>query len=105
MGLHQGSVSNPLFIIGLEILYREIRSGSSEELVYADDLTLVCETLEGLGGKLAAWKWALESKKLTVNVKNTDMMINNENVGRVTVEGKFPCAVVRKGVCSSSILC
>ena len=56
MGLHQGSVSNPLFIIGLEILYREIRSGSSEELVYADDLTLVCETLEGLGGKLAAWK-------------------------------------------------
>ena len=104
MGLHQGSVSNPLFIIGLEILYREIRSGSSEELVYADDLTLVCETLEGLGGKLAAWKWALESKKLTVNVKNTDMMINNENVGKVTVEGKFPCAV-RKGVCSSSILC
>ena len=49
-------MSNPLFIIGLEILYKEIRSGSSEELVYADDLTLVCETLEGLGGKLAAWK-------------------------------------------------
>ena len=105
MGLHQGSVSNLLFIIGLEILYREIRSGCSEVLVYADDLILVCEKLEGLGGKLVAWKWVFESKKLTVNVKKTDMMINNENVGKVTVEGKFPCAVVRKGVCSSSILC
>ena len=36
-------------------------------------------------------------------VKKTDMMINNENVGKVTVEGKY--AAVRECACSDSVLC
>ena len=44
------------FIIVLEALSREIRSGCPEELLYADDLAFVSETLQGLKGRLEAWK-------------------------------------------------
>ena len=68
---------------------------------------LVSETVEGLNGRLKACKGALESKGLGVNVNKTKMMISCENVGtgKVALEGKFPCAVYRKGVGSNSILC
>ena len=32
-------------------------------------------------------------------------MISSENAGTVTIEGKFLCAVCRKGVGSNSMLC
>ena len=32
-------------------------------------------------------------------------MISCENAGKVTIEGKFPCAIYRKGVVINSILC
>ena len=48
-----------LFIIVLEALSREITSGCSEELLYADHLALISETIEGLKGKLEAWKGVL----------------------------------------------
>ena len=44
------------FIIVLEALSREIRSGCPEELLYADDLAFVSETLEGLKGRLEVRK-------------------------------------------------
>ena len=49
------SVLSPLiFVIVLEAFFREVRSGCSKELLYADDLVLVSETLESLKGKLEA---------------------------------------------------
>ena len=53
-----------LFIIVLEAVSREIRSGCPEELFYADHLVLISETFEGLKGKLEAWKGVLISKKV-----------------------------------------
>ena len=42
VGVHQGSVLSPLlFIIVLEALTREMRTGFPEELLYADDLLLM----------------------------------------------------------------
>ena len=32
------------------------------------------------------------------------MKLSIENAGKVTIEGKFPCAVCRKGIGSNSIL-
>ena len=32
------------------------------------------------------------------------MIISSENAGKVTTQGKFPCAVCRKGLGSNSIL-
>ena len=44
-------------------------------MFYADELALVSETLRGLKVRLEAWKGALESKGLRVNVKKTKMIL------------------------------
>ena len=55
VGLNQGSVlSSLLFIIKLESLSREIKSGCLDKLCYGDDLVLVSETLNNLKGRLEA---------------------------------------------------
>ena len=56
----------------LEALSKEIRLGYQEELLSADDLALVSETLEELEKR--AWKRALESKGLKVKVNKIKMM-------------------------------
>ena len=62
----------------------------------ADGLAFVTEILEGLKERLEAWKGALESKSSRVDVGKTKMMIDSENVGKITVERAFFCAVFRK---------
>ena len=64
-------------------------------------MVLVSETLEDLKGRTEAWKRALDSKK----VKKTKIIIISENAEKVTIEGKIPCAVCKKGVGSNFILC
>ena len=47
VGVHQGSVLSPLlFIIVLEALSREFRTGCPWELLYADDLMISAESME-----------------------------------------------------------
>ena len=57
VGVHQGSVLSPLlFVIVLEALSCEFRTGTPWELLYADDLVISAETEEGLKMKLNKWK-------------------------------------------------
>ena len=68
VGVHQGSVLSPLlFIIVLEALSRDFRTGVPWELLYADDLALIAESLEECIAKFEAWKSGMESKGLRVN--------------------------------------
>ena len=47
VGVHQASVLSPLlFILVFEALSRELRTGVPWELLYADDLVLISESLE-----------------------------------------------------------
>ena len=49
VGVHQGSVLSPLpFIIVMEVLSREFRVGCPWELLYADDLVIVSESLDDI---------------------------------------------------------
>ena len=46
---------------------------------------------------MEAWKGGLESKRLEINIK-IKMMTTSDKAGKVPLEGKFPCAICRKGV-------
>ena len=57
VGVHQGSVLSPLlFIIVLEALSKEFRTGCLWELLYADDLMISAESMEELLVKVQTWK-------------------------------------------------
>ena len=106
VGVHQGSVLSPLlFIIVLEALSREMRSGCPKELLYADDLAIVSETIETLNVKLEAWKHCLEAGGLRVNLGKTKIMVSGCDVGKIREQGKYPCGVCRKGVGVNSVYC
>ena len=66
--VHQGSILSPLlFVIVLEALSQEF-TGCSWELLYADNLVLLCDTMDELLFKLRNWKKHLEAKGLRVNM-------------------------------------
>ena len=105
-GVHQGSVLSPLlFIIVLEALSREFRSGVPWEDLYADDLVIIAESLEECVRRLLTWKEAMEKKGLTVNAGKTKIMICGMGLDLLQSSGEFPCAVCRTGVGSNSIFC
>ena len=49
---------------------------------------------------MEVWKRALESNGLRINVERTKIIICE----KVTLEGKFPCAVCKKGAGNNFIL-
>ena len=63
VGVHQGSVlSQLLFVIVLEALSQEFRSGVPWKDLYADDLVVIAESLEECVRRLLTWKEAMEKK-------------------------------------------
>ena len=77
VGVHQGSVLSPLlFIIVLEALSREFRSGVPWEDLYADDLIIIAE--------------AMEKKGLRVNARKTKIMICGTGLDLLQRSGEFP---------------
>ena len=106
VGVHQGSVLSPLlFIIVLEALSREFRTGCPWELLYADDLVITAEDPEELETKLSNWKAKLEEKGLRVNMGKTKVMISGTGLDTLKDSGRYPCGVCRQGVGGNSILC
>ncbi|XP_057312797.1 uncharacterized protein LOC130654265 [Hydractinia symbiolongicarpus] len=106
VGVHQGSVLSPLlFILVLEALSMEFRTGCPWELLYADDLVLIAESMEELVEKFEKWRKGLEEKGLKVNTAKSKVMISSIAAKCDLVVGKWPCGVCRKGVGSNSIFC
>ena len=106
VGVHQGSVlSLLLFIKVLEALSQEFRTVSPWELLYADDLVIIAETIEELSQKLDAWKVDLEKKGLRVKMKKTKIMFSGVNMDTLIDTGACPCVVCRSGVGKNSIFC
>ena len=106
VGVHQGSVLSPLlFIIVLEALSREYRTGCPWELLYADDLVIIASSEEELIAKLRLWKLQMEGKGLRVNMGKTKVMICGPDLNPLKDSGRFPCSVCRDGVGGNSIFC
>ena len=75
------------------------------ELFFADDLLIIATSLEECVERVKAWKEALESKGLHVNMTKTKFMASGLGLDILQDSGKFPCAVCRTGVGRSSIRC
>ena len=106
VGVHQGSVLSPLlFVVVMEALTQDVREGLPWELLYADDLVLMAESIEELKGKVLRWKECMEAKGLKMNIGKTKVMVSGKNCGDVERLGKWPCTVCGKGVGSNSIRC
>ena len=99
VGMHQGSVLSPLlFILVLEALSREFRSGLPWELFYADDPVIISENLDKLEERYCTRKNGMEIKGLRVNMTKTKVMASRIGKGPVFTSGKYPCGVCRKSV-------
>ena len=106
VGVHQGSVLNPLlFIIVLEALSREFRASVPWEDLYADDLVIIADSLEECVRMLLICKEAMEKKGLRVNAGKTKVMICGTGLDLLQSSGEYPCAVCRTGVGNNSIYC
>ena len=106
VGVHQGSVLSPLlFILVLEALSREFRTGVPWELLYADDLVIISDSREECIARFGAWREGMEQKGLRVNMKKTKFLISGTGLNVLKDSGRFPCAVCRKGVGANSINC
>ena len=69
VGMHQGSVRSPfLFAVVVDVETEFAIEGALSELLYADDLVMMSETMEGLGNKFLKRKEHHESGGLKVNL-------------------------------------
>ena len=94
VSVHQGSVLSPLlFIIVLEALSREFRSGVPWEDLYADDLVIIAESLEECVRRLLTWKEAMEKKGLRVNAGKTKIMICGTGLDLLQSSGELLCDI------------
>ena len=76
----------------------------SFEILYADDLVLMADSMEELQAKFDSWKSAFERKGLKVNMGKTKVMVSGEGGERV-ISKIDPCGVCDKRVQHNSVLC
>ena len=108
VGVHQDSVlRSRLFIIVLEALSREFRTGCPWELLYVDDLMISTGvmSMEELLVKLKTWKSEIKKMGLQVNMGKTKNMVSGLDLDLLKKFGKDPCSVCQKGVGSNAISC
>ena len=107
VGINQGSVLSPFcFAMVVDVVTEFTREGALSELLYADDLVLMGETIKELRNKLFKWKEALGSKGLKDNLGKTKVMVS----GVITKDGMSKCEVDTCEVCclrvkTNSVLC
>ena len=75
------------------------------ELLYANNLVLMAESIVELKEKVLRWKECMEAKGLKVNTGKTKVMVSGKNCGDVERLGKLPCTVCGKGTGNNSIRC
>ena len=94
MGLHQGSVLSPfLLALVVDLVTKFVRKGVLSELLCANDLVRMSETIDGLRDKFLKLK-VFESKRLKVNLGKTQVMVSCGITMDSLAKTKFdPCGV------------
>jgi hypothetical protein len=74
------------------------------EILYADDLLLMADSMEELQVKFDKWKDAIEKKGMKVNMGKTKVMVSGDEGERV-VSLVDPCGVCDKRMKAKAVLC
>ena len=81
VGVHQGSVLSPfLFVVVMDVVCGHVMEGLLFEILYADDLVLMAETMGELQLKSDIWKVAIKAKGMKLNKWKTKVMVCGEGV-------------------------
>ena len=105
VGVRQGSLLSPLiFSIEVDVVTEHAREGLLNEILYADDLVLMSESLEDLRERFQRWRRALEGKGLKVNDGKTKMVVSGTE-SEITSSKIDPCGVCGKRVGSNAVCC
>ena len=102
--MHQWSIMSPfLFAIMVDVVIEFAREGALSELLYADDLIMMSETIMGLRNKFLEWKEAFESEGSKVNLGKTKVMV----CGGITMDCMYKSKVdpYSLRVKANSVLC
>ena len=86
VGLHQGSVHCCLLLLWMLFPAR-----LPSELLYADDLVIMAQTMEQLGRRVADWRASLLGKGLKVNAGKSKVMVGSSGGKMIINSGKWPC--------------
>ena len=93
VGVHQGSLLLLfVLVIVVDMVMETVRNGLMSEMLYADNLVLMSETMEGLREKFWKWKEAFERKGLKENLGKTNMVVSGVE-GEVSVSKVDPCGI------------
>ena len=76
--IHQGPVLSPfLFALVIDAVTEFARDGALSELLCADDLVLMSETIKVLWDKILRWKEAFERKGLKLTFEKTKVIVSS----------------------------
>ena len=105
--MHQRSVLSSLcFAMVVDVVTELAREVALSEWLYADDLVLMSETIEGLREKFPKWKEAFESKGLKVDLGKTNVTVSSAITKNGLSKSKVdPCEVCSLRVKANSVLC
>ena len=92
-----------IFDVVMHVVIEEVAK-EGHALMYADDLVLICETKEEARQRFVAWRNALESQGLKVNISKTKV-IRCARDGVLKEAAVAPCSVCGKRVGVNSIHC
>ena len=105
VGVHQGSVLSPLlFAMVIDEVTENARKGWMKQILYADDLVLMEETIEELRENFDEWRETFESRGMRVNLGKTNLM--SCGMEEETLDHKIdPCGMCGTRVMSNLVLC
>ena len=92
-----------LFAIVVDVITKNARRSVVNELLYADDVVLMSETMEDLKERFWNWKDVLESKGLKVNTRKVKVMVSGSE-GELFKSKIDPCGVCGRRVMANSAL-
>ena len=107
LGMHQRSMLSPFyFAVVVDVVTNVAREGALSESLYADELVLMSEAIEGLTNKFLEWKAAFVGKGLNVSLVKTTVIVCGgvTKVGMSNSEAN-PCGVCSLRVRADSVLC